>query len=89
MMQKRAKEKQARKIQYKSQEIQHLAYIPDSFYNFTSYLLTDKVKEVDNNDRVVVDKNKEDNALMLSQQMLHHTSGVMTPLGIGTTYSRL
>ncbi|MES9880475.1 MAG: hypothetical protein ABW185_06285, partial [Sedimenticola sp.] len=61
--------------------------VPDSFYNFTSYLLTDKVKEVDNNDRVVVDKNKEDNALMLSQQMLHHTSGVMTPLGIGTTYS--
>ncbi len=38
--------------------------VPDSFYNFTSHLLSDKVKQVDN--RVELDKQKESKTLMLS-----------------------
>jgi len=62
------------------------AIVPNSFFNFTSQLLNDKVQPLGNNNRISLNENQERKSVLLSQQMLQHTAGVTTPLSIGTSY---
>ena len=54
--------------------------VPDSFFNFTAMLLCDKTLELQDSGRVMVDQPTTETALIISQQLLQHISGVPTPL---------
>ena len=62
--------------------------VPDSFYNFTCSLLSEQVRSAPTvgTARVTVDTPTSEKALLMSQQLLHQVSGVLTPLSVGTSY---
>ena len=64
-----------------------LDMIPSSIYNFCCSILDSKVGEPpEGAEMVVVDKNIEEQALIMAQQMLHHVTPMNTPLSVGTAY---
>ena len=62
--------------------------VPDSFYNFTCSMLSDRVCSAPliGTTRVIVDTPTSEMALLMSQQLLYQVSGVITPLSVGTSY---
>ena len=61
--------------------------IPDNYYNFLNYLLTDKTQMPDpGKSRVCTNKVMEEKILIMAQQILQHVCGVVTPLSVGTGY---
>lgn len=60
--------------------------VPDSLFNFTAMLLNDKIPELSEDGRVIVDQPTAEKAIIMSQHILQHVSGVPTPLGIATAY---
>ncbi|XP_034038500.1 uncharacterized protein LOC117521252 [Thalassophryne amazonica] len=60
--------------------------VPDSLFNFTSSLLCDKGPELAESGRAQVDQSTAEKALIMSQQMLQHVSGIPTPLGTANAY---
>ena len=61
--------------------------VPDVFFNFTANLLCDKVcvpVKGSRSNRVYVDQETEEKALLVSQQLLFQIAGVTTPLAVGT-----
>ena len=60
--------------------------VPDSLFNFTVMLLSDKKPGLSEGGRVIVDQRITDKATIISQHILQLVSGVPTPLGIATAY---
>ena len=58
----------------------------DSLFNFTAMLLSDKIPELSEGGRAVVDQRIAEKAVIMSQHILQHVTGVATPLGIATAY---
>jgi len=58
----------------------------DSLFNFTAMLLSDKIPELSEGGRAVVDQRIAEKAVIMSQHILQHVSGVATPLDIATAY---
>ncbi|KAF3854194.1 hypothetical protein F7725_022249 [Dissostichus mawsoni] len=52
----------------------------------SAMLLNDKILELNDDGRVIVDQPTAEKAIIMSQHVLRHVSGVSTPLGIATTY---
>ena len=75
-------EKHSTEISFKSAN----DMVPDSLFNFTAMLLNDKILELNDDGRVIVDQPTAEKAIIMSQHVLQHVSGVSTPLGIATTY---
>ena len=62
--------------------------VPDSFYNFTCSLLSDRVCSAPliGTTRMTVDTPISEKALLMSQHLLYQVTGVITPLSVGTSY---
>ena len=60
--------------------------VPDKLFNFTSMLLSEKAPDLLDSGRVKVESAVKEKALIMSQQILQHTFGIPTPLGIATTH---
>ena len=62
--------------------------VPDSFYNFTCSLLSDRVCSAPliGTTRVTVYTPTSEKDLLMSQQLLYQVSGVITPVSVGTSY---
>ena len=66
--------------------------VPISLFNFTAMLLCKKTRltqgeeETHSSGRLSVDEPTKEKALIVSQQLIQHVSGIATPLGIATAY---
>ena len=60
--------------------------VPDKLFTFTSLLLSEKAPDLFDSGRVKVESAVKEKALTMSQQLLQHTFGIHTPLGIATTH---
>ena len=60
--------------------------VPDKLLNFTSILLSEKAPDLLDSGRVKVESAVKEKSLIMSQQILRHTFGKPTPLGIATTH---
>ena len=58
----------------------------DKLFNFISILLSEKAADLLDSGRVKVESAVKEKALIMSQQILQHSFGIHTPLGIATAH---
>ena len=58
----------------------------DKLFNFISILLSEKAADLLDSGRVKVESAVKEKALTMSQQILQHSFGIHTPLGIATAH---